>query len=203
MNATTEQSLTAVLSSSGQKLIALRNPQGGSALVLPHGGRIIGLFPVPGGDNAFWVNPRLAAAESAPEVLASTVWVNTGGDRIWVGPEVDTHLGDVNDPWGTYLVPRQVDPGAYTAVQTEDTVRLSLGAAVPLSRQHAACQVEILRSIRLVPNPLRYEPGVSGWLNQISYVGYEQNTTLSLLDPSTERRPSISGACLCSRPVAG
>jgi len=184
VNATSEQQLTDVLVSAGQAPIALRAAQGGSALILPHGGRIIGLFARPGGDNAFWVNPRLAAAESAPEVFASAVWVNTGGDRIWVGPEVDTHLGDVRDPWGTYLVPREVDPGAYTASQAGDTVRLSLAATVPLSRQQDTCQVEILRSIRLVANPLRHEPGVSAWLDDVHYAGYEQRTTLNLLHPT-------------------
>lgn len=184
MNTVSEQLLTDVLSSSGQVPIALRTAQGGSALILPHGGRIIGLFTRSGGDNTFWVNPRLAAPESAPEVLASTTWVNTGGDRIWVGPEVDTHLGDLNDPWSTYLVPRQVDPGTYTAIQTQDGVRLNLTATVPLYRQHSTCQVEISRSIRLLANPLRHEPDVSAWLDQVHYVGYEQSTTLNLLSPS-------------------
>jgi hypothetical protein len=182
----TQQQLADVLGASGQSPIALQQADGGSALILPHGGRIIGLFVRPGGESCFWVNPRLAAPESAPQVLTSTVWVNTGGDRIWVGPEVDTHLGDLNDPWSSYLVPRDVDPGVYTAVRMEDTVHLRLLATVPLYRQHSTCQVEISRSIRLVANPLRHEPVVSAWLNQVDYVGYEQSTTLNILRPSEE-----------------
>jgi len=181
VNTVSRQQLVDVLSSSGQSPIALQHAHGGSALILPHGGRIIGLFAHPDGENLFWVNPRLATSESAADVLASTVWVNTGGDRIWVGPEVDTHLGDLKDPWGTYLVPREIDPGNYTAISSQDSVDLSIEASLLLSRQHNTCRVRILRSLRLVPNPLRYEPSASAWLDQVHYVGYEQSTTLQLL----------------------
>ena len=64
-------------------------------LVLPHGGRILGLFPGNSGENFFWTPPRPGCRRFGPGLLhASDQWQNSGGDRTWLTPEVDIFLPD-------------------------------------------------------------------------------------------------------------
>ena len=88
------------------------SPDGSRVLLLPYGGRILGLF-VPGSDeNFYWTHPALESQATAAEFYASDQWHNSGGDRTWLAPEVDVFFPNfpVTDP---YWQPRQLDPGDY------------------------------------------------------------------------------------------
>ena len=73
-----DSALVHSLQSARQPAEILRLPDGSELMVLPYGGRILGLFA---GDerNFFWVNPALQAANSARQFFNSTRWQNTGG----------------------------------------------------------------------------------------------------------------------------
>ena len=61
---------------------------GSTALVLPYGGRILGLF-APGSDQNFlWTHPALSSPSSARTFYQSTDWHNSGGDRTWISPRL-------------------------------------------------------------------------------------------------------------------
>src|ERR1700682_4417482 len=111
MTSAPRESLRATLRSAGHPPLELGAPGQGSLLVLPFGGRIIGLFGQPQGENFFWVNPALAEASSAKAFLAGPGWLHTGGDRTWVSPEVEFHVGDLADAWGTFVVSGVMGPG--------------------------------------------------------------------------------------------
>ena len=122
--------LQAVLNDVGQAPIALD----GKLLVLPFGGRVIGLFPCPE-VNTLWVNPALGDAGRAREFLADPGWINLGGDRTWISPEVDTHVKDPDAMMDGYEVPKGVDPAAYeVVVQHRASVTLASRMAVPFRR---------------------------------------------------------------------
>jgi len=93
--------------------IELRDAEGSSVLLLPFGTRVLGLFARDDGQNFFWANPLIMEVESARDLLRGGEWVNTGGDRTWLAPEVDILVGDLCDPWATYHVPLTLDPGQY------------------------------------------------------------------------------------------
>ena len=194
------ESLQATLRGASHAPLELSAPGRGSLMVLPFGGRVIGLFAEPQGENFFWVNPALAEADSAKAFLAGAGWVHTGGDRTWVSPEAEFHVGDLADPWGTYAVPRAIDPGQYMASMLGGSIGLQNRARVKFHRSKAECQVEIEKWVRLIANPLRAEPWF-GEIADVAYAGYELTTTLSQADARTA--PPISLWSLAVVPPTG
>jgi hypothetical protein len=200
MSSPNRESLASTLRSAGHPPLELSTPGQGALLVLPFGGRVIGLFAEPQGENFFWVNPALAEAGSAKAFLAGTGWVHTGGDRTWVSPEVEFHVADLADPWGTYSVPRAIDPGQYIVSMLGESIGMQNRARVKFHRRNTECEVEIEKWVRLIANPLRAEP----WFNEIAevaYAGYELSATLRLADARTT--PPISLWSLAVVPPTG
>lgn len=125
----------------------------GRALVLPFGGRVLGLYPRPE-VNAFWVNPALGAADSARELLGDPGWINLGGERTWISPEVDTHIDDPSRALDTYEVPRSVDPAAY-AVTEQDAhgVSLETRMRVLFRRTRSRVDLKLTKTVSLLDAP--------------------------------------------------
>lgn len=67
----------------------LEFPDGTRLLLLPHGGRVLGVFAPGSDENFFWTNPLLDSAAGAREFFESSEWHNSGGDRTWLAPEMD------------------------------------------------------------------------------------------------------------------
>jgi hypothetical protein len=82
--------LTETLASVDKPTETWTSPDGSAALVLPYGGRILGLFAPESERNFFWTNPALDAAETARAYYQRAEWHNSGGDRTWLSPEVDS-----------------------------------------------------------------------------------------------------------------
>ncbi len=177
-----KQTLLQTLRDDGQTVHELRDANGGSLLVMQRGGRILGLYTHDERDSLLWVNPNLYQPEKAHATLNDPWWPNTGGDRIWLGPEVDLNM----TPEGQYAAPRPLDPGQYSSSASDQQIRLDLSATVALYRSGAQCDVQLERHIGFVPNPLRYEKGLADALTHVRYVGYEQTTTLTLAQSSDD-----------------
>src|ERR1700727_2255808 len=64
-------------------------PDGTRVLILIHGGRVLGLFSKDNDENVYWTHPALCSADSAGALYSSGAWENSGGDRTWLGPELD------------------------------------------------------------------------------------------------------------------
>lgn len=96
----------------------------GRLLVLPFGARIVAC-DIPAAnlgenDSLFWYPPALEdTAKTADMVKQGGV---TGGDRLWIGPEVGYFFTDLEkarvEPFKNVKLPTQVDPGDF--VTTED-----------------------------------------------------------------------------------
>ena len=200
MSSSTRESLRAALRGAGHPPLELGTPGQGALLVLPFGGRVIGLFAEPQGENFFWVNPALAEAASAKTFLAGSGWIHTGGDRTWVSPEREFHIADIANPWGTYLAPRPIDPGQYMASLLGESIGLQNRARVTFFRHKVDCEVEIEKWVRLIPSPLHAEPW-AGEFAAVAYAGYELSTTLRLADARTT--PPISLWSLANVPPTG
>ena len=98
-------------------------PDGTRLLLLPYGARVLGLYAAGSEENFFWTNPPLDDAETARELFARSGWHNTGGDRTWVAPELDTFFPDANSK--CYWQPRQLDMSDYAVERTGGGIGLS------------------------------------------------------------------------------
>jgi hypothetical protein len=118
------RALCGVLQDAGQPAEVLRGPAGTLIVVLPHGGRVIGVFSPGHAGNLVWNNPALADARSARGLFQSDAWCNPGGDRTWLAPEADFFLPRYPDT-SSYFQPRQLDPGAYACTRRGGALTLS------------------------------------------------------------------------------
>jgi len=177
------QQLTDVLDRAGKPTEVFTSPDGSRILVLPYGGRVLGLFAPRREQNFFWTHPALAAVESAREFYASGVWHNSGGDRTWLAPEVDLFFPDFPD-LGRYWQPRELDPGNYEVVRQGDGFVLVNRLTVLLSRARRKVALEMTKSISPAPNPFRHETS----LTQTSPC---EKPLLTVI-PSGARNPALS-----------
>ncbi|MGO8745216.1 MAG: DUF6786 family protein [Thermoguttaceae bacterium] len=181
MPATLIQTLSAV----GKPTELYQSPDGSRILLLPYGGRVLGLFAPGNDENFYWTHPALQSAASAREFYASDLWHNSGGDRTWLSPEADIFFPKFPD-LSNYFQPRQLDPGQYQVDRHGGAVRLVNRLSLTMARSGAAVDLEIAKSVGPAPNPLRYERGLSG-LEDVEYAGYTQHTSLEILGEATAR----------------
>jgi hypothetical protein len=193
-------SLLSALTSADFPPAVLSAPGRGELFVLPHAGRVIGLFAGGQDENLLWVNPALGEAASAREALAAGRW-DLGGDRTWLSPETELHIADLTRAWETYSVPKVVDPGHYTVAQLGQQINMRSPAQVFFHRQQRSSEVEIEKSVRLVADPLRLEAGLPT-VAGVDYAGYELTTSLRLVNPPTGG-PAISLWNILVAPAAG
>lgn len=173
------QVLVDCLGSVGKATTTLRTPDGSRVLVLPYGGRVIGLFSAAGNENFYWTNAALAAHASARAFYASEAWHNSGGDRTWLAPELDFFFPNY-PTLDCYFQPRQFDPGSYEISPTADGLRLVNRFKIAPARSKRTVSLELAKTISPAANPLRYERD-AGDLLKLEYAGYTQQTALAIV----------------------
>ena len=175
------QTLKSTLETIGKPVHTVEMPGGVRVLLLPHGGRVLGLFGADDDENYYWTNPALAAPKSADAYYSSGDWPNSGGDRTWLAPELDLFFPKYPDlDMSGYLQPRQLDPGSYTIEYRDGSVRMVNRLSVVLHRMKSGADLEMQKWVTPAANPLRYERG-SRLLRDVAYAGYTQHTALAML----------------------
>ncbi len=175
----TRSGLNTVLKAVGKPPLEVVTRDGTTILLLPYGGRVLGVFAPGSEENFYWVNPKLAAEETARAFYAGDEWKNSGGDRTWLAPEVDIFLPEFPDT-KTYFQPRELDPGNYEVKEGPDGPSLINNLTLRFSRSGKSLAMRITKSVGAALNPLRHEKEIA--LGGIAYAGYTQYTTLELLD---------------------
>lgn len=179
-------SLVHTLNSVGKQTELFSSPDGSRVLVLPYGGRVLGLFASQNEQNFFWTHPALRMVESAKAFYASEVWHNSGGDRTWLAPEVDFFLPNYPDvSFGSYWQPRQLDPGNYQIIREGGKSILVNRLNVTSSRSKVSVDLEITKSVGPAFNPLRHEVSWKDF-GDVEYAGFTLHTTLRLMGNSVE-----------------
>jgi hypothetical protein len=173
------ENLISTLNTVGKATEIYESPDGSKVLILPHGGRILGLFAPQRGENFFWTNPALATVESARAFYQSEEWHNSGGDRTWLAPEADIFFPNF-PKLDEYFQPRQLDPGNYRLEGTGDGPQLMNELHLTLTRSQREVVLRMTKSVGPALNPLRYERLSAG----AEYAGYTLRTSLELLGPS-------------------
>lgn len=164
----------------GRKIDEASFPDGTRLLLMPHGGRVLGLFGPRDDANFFWTNPALDDVESARRLFESAGWHNPGGDRTWLAPEVDFFLPDY-PKLDRYAQPHDLDAGAYSVEKRPGLYAMSREVRASLSRSRIDLTAEIRKEIGPAPDPLRRERP-SPVPEDVEYAGYTLGTTVRVID---------------------
>jgi hypothetical protein len=189
-----------VLNAVGKEPRVVENPDGSRVLLLPYGGRVLGVFSPESEENFYWTNTALESVESAHAFFGSDEWQNSGGDRTWLAPEVDLFFPNFPD-MGKYWQPRELDPGQYRIENDDAETRLVNHLAVTLSRTKEKVDLEITKSFGPAPNPLRRERGLD--LAGVEYAGYTQRTSLAIIGAEAENAARVGLWNLVQMPHGG
>jgi hypothetical protein len=174
----TLEPLLRVLAGAGQPAFVHESPDGTRVLLLPHGGRVLGLFAGEAAENFYWTNSALCSADGARRLLEGNDWQNSGGDRTWLAPELDIFFPQYpNLDMSTYLQPRALDPGRYVVERRGGSQALVNRLTVTLSRTRHRVDLEMTKWVEPALNPLRHEP-LWASCQDVAYAGYTQHTRL-------------------------
>jgi hypothetical protein len=174
------QHLIGTLRHVGKTPHVYHSPDGTEVLVLPYGGRVLGLFSPESDTNFFWTHAALGSENSAAEFYAGDQWHNSGGDRTWLAPEVDFFFPKFPKT-DIYWQPRQLDPGDWHVSVEADAVRLVNRLTHRLSRSNTEVELEIIKSVSPALNPLRHEPVWSA-VSNVEYAGYTLRSSLAWIN---------------------
>jgi hypothetical protein len=175
------QELIATLKAVGKSPEVFQTEDGTRLLILPYGGRILGVFAPDSEENFLWTNSALNTVESARVYYASDDWQNSGGDRTWLAPEVDFFFPKFpNIDIAGYWQPRSLDPGNYELTKTGHGVKLTNRLNIEGFRSRKRVDLEITKSVAAAPNPLRYDDVIKS--GAIEYAGHTLQATLKIVD---------------------
>src|SRR5258708_6257049 len=185
------QDLVSTLKAVGKSTEIHQTEDGTRILILPYGGRILGVFAPGSEENFLWTNSALDKIETAREYYASDDWQNSGGDRTWLAPEVDFFFPKYpNVDIAGYWQPRSLDPGNYALAKTERGVKLTNRLTVDAFKSKKRVELEITKSVADAPNPLRYDESI-----RVGAVKYARHTPLPSL--------KIAGSNPADAPLVG
>jgi hypothetical protein len=195
-----KRALLDVLEAAGKPAQVVTNSDGTEVVLLPYGGRVLGLYARASDENFYWTHPALRSVETAKAFYAGGEWHNSGGDRTWLAPEVDIFLPAFPDT-KAYVQPRALDPGDYRVVRSSAGMRLVNHLKLKLSRSGQEVSLRVTKSVGPAPNPLRYERDLD--LGGVAYAGYTQRTRLELLGPRAKEAPAVGLWNLVQMPHGG
>jgi len=190
-----------VLESVGKTTQCFQSPDGTNVLVMPYGGRVLGLYAPGSNENFYWTNPALENADTAQEFYDGDQWHNSGGDRTWLAPEADIFFPDF-PKLDKYFQPRQLDPGNYQVVKSNGGFKLINKLEVNMTRTQNKVALEISKSLGPAPNPLRYERDIAG-ISDVTYAGYTQYTSLEIKTPDALNADAVGLWNLVQMPHGG
>jgi hypothetical protein len=196
------QDLIATLKAVGKPAELLQTEDGTRLLILPYGGRILGVFASSSDENFLWTNSALNSVESARAYYASDDWQNSGGDRTWLSPEVDFFFPRFpNLDISGYYQPRSLDPGKYELAKTDQGVNLTNRLTIEGFRSKKRAELEIIKSVASAPNPLRYEEAFRK--SPVEYAGHTLITSLRVLNANPSDSPLVGLWSLTQMPHQG
>jgi hypothetical protein len=182
------KTLIGAMTSLGQSTDCLSLGGGAQLLILPHGGRVLGLFTGAESPNFFWTNPH-------PDFFPHC-WPNVGGDRTWLSPELEFFISDLTNPLKNWRVPPEIDPGNYTLDLINGSPQLSMTSTFRLHHTRAKIRARITKSFTPSPNPV---PNT----RSLAYAGYTTHQSIELLEAPEKSAVALSLWTLLQLPHTG
>jgi hypothetical protein len=124
---------------------------------------------------------------SAEHYFASLDWINSGGDRTWISPEIETKVRDPADLANSFDVPKAMDPADYAVASSdENSVTLRTEKAILFRNSRVPVELWLTNAKPTLGNP----PLVLA--DAVSCAGYQVETELTSVAGVPERvRPAI------------
>lgn len=126
------------------------------------------------GQPLLWLAPAaLGDSDALTDWAASNAW-NFGGERLWIGPEIDFMVSDRRDFLGSYLLPPTMDPGQWTVVPGSVTGSLPTTFKHEMTMfahvQQAPLSIEVEQTLAVATHPLHGAPGIQhlGWTREVT-----------------------------------
>jgi hypothetical protein len=196
------QKLIATLKAVGKSPEVYQTEDGTRLLILPYGGRILGVFAPESEENFLWTNSALNSVETARSYYASDDWQNSGGDRTWLAPELDFFFPKFpNIDIAGYWQPRSLDPGNYELTKSAHGAKLTNHLNIEGFRSKKRVELEITKSVASAPNPLRYDAALP--TAGVEYAGHTLLTSLKIVDANPEDAPLVGLWSLTQMPHQG
>ena len=155
-------------------------------VVTQHGGHVFGPFSDRYSEGIFWVPEAVKNPDSYKKLVDDQNW-NTGGDRVWIAPEIQFNITQRKRFRETLNTPKTIDPGSFLMERSKNAVILR--QSIELESHNTVTgtiHVELGRTISNALNPLRKLPDYDILMQNISYCGYGQ-----VLDLAAESEQEI------------
>ncbi|MHB1000659.1 MAG: hypothetical protein ACYC27_15570 [Armatimonadota bacterium] len=153
------------------------SPDGTRLVLLPYGGRILGMYSPVSDENFFWTNPVLCDPQSGKAMYKSDGWHNSGGERTWLSPELDIFYPNYPDT-SVHCPPVELDACEYDVSINPLRIQMSSFMTVRLARSGNTVQFSLSKAVSPAFNPLRRERSHQDLACRVEYAGCTQNTSL-------------------------
>jgi hypothetical protein len=153
---------------------------GARSIISQRGGRIFGPFLSEDDESLMWTNGAFASVDAFRNFLDAGDW-NLGGERVYLGPELQYSVPDRKRFWETYKLPPQVDPGNYemSTDDSESECRLHQNMVLDVYPERGQKELSLTRVVKSAKDPLRNLSNYANLINGVVYCGYEHSLTLS------------------------
>ena len=126
------------------------------------------------------MNESLLKTNTARAFFHGEGWLNIGGDRTWISPEMETHTADMEHYPDNIDVPKAVDPGSYTVTEANDTsVTLESFMNVYFHQSRISMKMNLKKQVLMMDESPVALP------EHVDFAGYYMNTSLTLAEPAT------------------
>jgi hypothetical protein len=189
------------LEAAGKKPEIFAMPDGSRLFLLPYGARALGLFAPGSDENFYWTNPEINDPAQAAALFSSNRWHNTGGDRTWISPELDTFF--IDEKLDRYRQQRELDMSDYVVARTGGGIQLSKEMTLHLARKNLDVKARLTKWFGPAANPLRIEPGMANVAGTVAFAGYTERVAFESLDKPFQPNALLGIWNLIQMPEAG
>jgi hypothetical protein len=168
------QSILQTFDYCGMKYEIISIGEGWNIVVTEHGGHVFGPFSEEYPEGLFWIPESVYEPESYRKLIDGRIW-NTGGDRVWIAPEIQFNITDRWHFRETLATPKTIDPGAFSMSRRGEAV--TLRQSLDLNSYNTVTgtvHVDFGRLVQKACNPLRKLPDCAELMREVSYCGFEQ-----------------------------
>lgn len=147
-------------------------------LVSQRGARVYRPFRSEYDASENWMPNAFNDPDQFSSLINSGHW-NVGGERVWIGPEIQYMIPVRSDYWGSYHPPESMDPGVHTLEGDEQECVLTFRSALE-GYNLGSGRVDLNIRITIAPaaHPLRFTRAYANGLQTVRFSGYTERVEL-------------------------